>query len=248
MVDRWGGWGWVIYSTNPNNDVKGCGFALMICIIIIMIRRLHFFMSGFAPLVSRAQEKYRALTVAELTHQVMMTMTMTMTMRNISQMTMTIMIMTPTMKPTKGVWREEYDGCLRPKARKVPCDRIWNIHKSWMILWYLLLSHMWSLSTCQVSYSCCGVSGQDVNQGGGRENAGGAVDHPCCRCHHRHRWYHCRHHDHQISIIIRCKTRTAPPSPSGSQTTSRQPSATSPPPGWRWRPPSWATTPPSRPW
>ena len=69
----------------------------MICIIIIMIRRLHFFMSGFAPLVSRAQEKYRALTVAELTHQVMMTM------RNISQMTMTIMIMTPTMKPTKGV-------------------------------------------------------------------------------------------------------------------------------------------------
>ena len=87
----------MIYSTNPNNDVKGCGFALMICIIIIMIRRLHFFMSGFAPLVSRAQEKYRALTVAELTHQVMMTM------RNISQMTMTIMIMMPTMKPTKGV-------------------------------------------------------------------------------------------------------------------------------------------------
>ena len=38
--------------------------------IIIMIPRLHFFMSGFAPLVSRAGEKYRALTVAELTQQV----------------------------------------------------------------------------------------------------------------------------------------------------------------------------------
>ena len=51
--------------------------------IMIMVRRLHFFMSGFAPLVSRAQEKYRALTVAELTHQVMMTtvvMMMTMMM------------------------------------------------------------------------------------------------------------------------------------------------------------------------
>ena len=43
---------------------------MIIIMIIIMVRRLHFFMSGFAPLVSRAQEKYRALTVAELTHQV----------------------------------------------------------------------------------------------------------------------------------------------------------------------------------
>ena len=32
-------------------------------------------------------------------------------------------------------------------------------------------------------------------------------------------------------IIIRCKTRTAPPSLNGSQTTSRRPSATSPPRG-----------------
>ena len=34
-----------------------------------------------------------------------------------------------------------------------------------------------------------------------------------------------------IVMITRCKTRTAPPSRSGSQTTSRRPSATSPPPG-----------------
>lgn len=32
--------------------------------------RLHFFMPGFAPLTARGSQKYRALTVSELTQQV----------------------------------------------------------------------------------------------------------------------------------------------------------------------------------
>ena len=31
--------------------------------------RLHFFMTGFAPLTSRGSQQYRALTVPELTQQ-----------------------------------------------------------------------------------------------------------------------------------------------------------------------------------
>ncbi|KAF9793755.1 hypothetical protein SFRURICE_003579 [Spodoptera frugiperda] len=36
---------------------------------MIPFPRLHFFMPGFAPLTSRGSQKYRALTVPELTHQ-----------------------------------------------------------------------------------------------------------------------------------------------------------------------------------
>ena len=71
---------------------------MFIKMVSIMVLRLHFFMSGFAPLVSRAQEKYRALTVAELTHQVMMTTKMIRMMMMMMRMmtTMTMVITTTT--------------------------------------------------------------------------------------------------------------------------------------------------------
>ena len=36
---------------------------------LIPFPRLHFFMTGFAPLTSRGSQQYRALTVPELTQQ-----------------------------------------------------------------------------------------------------------------------------------------------------------------------------------
>ena len=86
---------------------------------------------------------------------------------------------------------------------------------------------------CQVSYSGFGLSRQDVDQGGGREDAWGSSP---------------RSPSPSPSSSSRCRTRTAPHSPSGSPTTSRLQCATSPPPGWRWPPPSWGTTQPSRRW
>lgn len=37
---------------------------------LVPFPRVHFFMSGFAPLTSRASQQYRALTVPELTRQI----------------------------------------------------------------------------------------------------------------------------------------------------------------------------------
>ena len=40
-----------------------------IAVNLIPFPRLHFFMTGFAPLTSRGSQQYRALTVPELTQQ-----------------------------------------------------------------------------------------------------------------------------------------------------------------------------------
>merc|ERR1712159_767358 len=46
-----------------NSDMRKLGVNL------IPFPRLHFFMTGFAPLTSRGSQQYRALTVPELTSQ-----------------------------------------------------------------------------------------------------------------------------------------------------------------------------------
>ena len=79
-------------------------------------------MSGFAPLVSRAQEKYRALTVAELTHQVCHDYDDDDDDEDDDNDDDWQSWQKLIPKLTTGVWREEYDGCLRPKAWKVPCN------------------------------------------------------------------------------------------------------------------------------
>ena len=38
---------------------------------LVPFPRLHFFMTGFAPLTSRGSQQYRALTVPELTQQML---------------------------------------------------------------------------------------------------------------------------------------------------------------------------------
>ena len=40
-----------------------------IAVNLVPFPRLHFFMTGFAPLTSRGSQQYRALTVPELTQQ-----------------------------------------------------------------------------------------------------------------------------------------------------------------------------------
>merc|ERR1739838_499201 len=42
-----------------------------IAVNLIPFPRLHFFMPGFAPLTSRGSQQYRALTVPELTQQML---------------------------------------------------------------------------------------------------------------------------------------------------------------------------------
>ena len=42
-----------------------------IAVNLIPFPRLHFFMTGFAPLTSRGSQQYRALTVPELTQQML---------------------------------------------------------------------------------------------------------------------------------------------------------------------------------
>ena len=44
----------------------------------------------------------------------------------------------------------------------------------WELTFIIRLTCLWSKLLSQVSHSCCGVPGQDVDQGGGREDAGGA--------------------------------------------------------------------------
>ena len=39
---------------------------------LVPFPRLHFFMTGFAPLTSRGSQQYRALTVPELTQQMLL--------------------------------------------------------------------------------------------------------------------------------------------------------------------------------
>ena len=136
-----------------------------------------------------------------------------------------------------GVWSKEYDGCMWSSPWKVPWESQlwwgrerftnsnWNPPKG--------IFHFEQTYICQVSYSGFGLSRQDVDQGGGREDAWGSSP---------------RSPSPSPSSSPRCRTRTAPHSPSGSPTTSRLQCATSLPPGWRWPPPSWGTTQPSRRW
>jgi tubulin beta len=42
---------------------------LLLMQIIVPFPRLHFFMTGFAPLTARGSQQYRAVTVPELTQQ-----------------------------------------------------------------------------------------------------------------------------------------------------------------------------------
>ena len=42
-----------------------------IAVNLVPFPRLHFFMTGFAPLTSRGSQQYRALTVPELTQQIL---------------------------------------------------------------------------------------------------------------------------------------------------------------------------------
>ena len=42
-----------------------------IAVNLVPFPRLHFFMTGFAPLTSRGSQQYRALTVPELTQQML---------------------------------------------------------------------------------------------------------------------------------------------------------------------------------
>ncbi|CAE7222104.1 BTU1, partial [Symbiodinium sp. KB8] len=53
----------VRYTLRLNCDLR------KIAVNLVPFPRLHFFMTGFAPLTSRGSQQYRALTVPELTQQ-----------------------------------------------------------------------------------------------------------------------------------------------------------------------------------
>ena len=49
-----------------------CRHGPRIAVNLVPFPRLHFFMTGFAPLTSRGSQQYRALTVPELTQQMLL--------------------------------------------------------------------------------------------------------------------------------------------------------------------------------
>ena len=61
----------IVPANHPNPADSG-----KIAVNLVPFPRLHFFMTGFAPLTSRGSQQYRALTVPELTQQMFVTWTL----------------------------------------------------------------------------------------------------------------------------------------------------------------------------
>ena len=58
---------------STNHIITSSADLRKLAVNMVPFPRLHFFMPGFAPLTSRGSQQYRALTVPELTQQVLQT-------------------------------------------------------------------------------------------------------------------------------------------------------------------------------